>query len=562
MLIAMRDGPLRVLKTDGTVVTPYSVATNTYGDHGFLGVAVDAQYAANHYIYLLYTYENNVNDYGGTKVSVLRRIQLSDQNVASDSRVILGSERADGRCPAPSQTNDCIPSETDSHSIGTVRADPDGTLWVGSGDAADGAGVQPGAFRSYDESSYAGKILHVDRNGRGVSGHTFCPTNGDLTHVCTKVYAKGFRNPFRFTLRGGGQGPVVGDVGWNGWEELDLVQQGKDYGWPCWEGHVKTPGYSDDPRCNGPGGEYSKATVLPSYDFPHTGTGMAVVGGPTYNGTSYPSAYRGSIFLGAYGVGYLRRFDPATSTATDFGSGAYGWVDLESAPDNGDLVYADFGDGSEGSGSVGRISYTTANRAPVAVAGATTPTQGPLPLTVGFRGDQSSDPDGDSLRYNWDFGDGSVHSRAANPSHQYTSRGRYTARLTVDDQRGASASATVVVNAGAPTVTMTTPAANSLYTDGTPVALQGSAIDAGVSRWRAQVCHGMSSCTTTPTSTTSAPSPGQARASRRWSTMTPTPTTTSRSPPRTRPASPARRPSPSAHGRSPSSWPAHRAGRR
>lgn len=38
---------------------------NTYADHGFLGVAVDAQYATNHYVYLLYTYENNESDYEG-----------------------------------------------------------------------------------------------------------------------------------------------------------------------------------------------------------------------------------------------------------------------------------------------------------------------------------------------------------------------------------------------------------------------------------------------------------------------------------------------------------------
>ena len=43
--------------------------------------------------------------------------------------------------------------------------------------------------------------MHVDRNGNGLPGHPFCPADTNLTHVCTKVYAKGLRNPFRFTLR-------------------------------------------------------------------------------------------------------------------------------------------------------------------------------------------------------------------------------------------------------------------------------------------------------------------------------------------------------------------------
>ena len=96
------------------------------------------------------------------------------------------------------------PSDGITHSIGTVRSAPDGTLFVGSGDGAEFSGVDDRAFRSYDDKSYAGKVLHIDRNGRGLPGHPFCPADNDLSHVCTKVYAKGFRNPFRFTLRPGG----------------------------------------------------------------------------------------------------------------------------------------------------------------------------------------------------------------------------------------------------------------------------------------------------------------------------------------------------------------------
>ena len=75
-------------------------------------------------------------------------------------------------------------------------------------------------------------------------GHPFCPTEIDLTKVCTKLYAKGFRNPFRFHLRPGA-GPVVGDVGWELREELDVTRPGRSYGWPCYEG--------DDPDLGLPG---------------------------------------------------------------------------------------------------------------------------------------------------------------------------------------------------------------------------------------------------------------------------------------------------------------------
>ncbi len=44
------------------------------------------------------------------------------------------------------------------------------------------------------------------------------------------------------------------------------------------------------------------------------------------------------------------------------------------------------------------------------------------PLAVAFRGDASTDPDGDTLAYDWDFGDGTAHATTANPSHTYSAR--------------------------------------------------------------------------------------------------------------------------------------------
>ena len=43
------------------------------------------------------------------------------------------------------------------------------------------------SFNAYNEQSYAGKLLHVDRDGRGLPGHPFCPTDTDLSHICTKA---------------------------------------------------------------------------------------------------------------------------------------------------------------------------------------------------------------------------------------------------------------------------------------------------------------------------------------------------------------------------------------
>jgi PKD repeat protein len=71
------------------------------------------------------------------------------------------------------------------------------------------------------------------------------------------------------------------------------------------------------------------------------------------------------------------------------------------------------------------------NQAPVAMASAT-PTNGVVPLTVVFSSVGSSDPEGASLTYLWNFGDGATDT-TANPAHVYASVGNFAAQLTVSD---------------------------------------------------------------------------------------------------------------------------------
>ena len=73
----------------------------------------------------------------------------------------------------------------------------------------------------------------------------------------------------------------------------------------------------------------------------------------------------------------------------------------------------------------------TPNQPPQAIADADR-TSGKAPLTVNFAGDRSTDPDGDTLSYHWDFGDGKS-STEVNPSHTYRKSGTYVAVLTVTD---------------------------------------------------------------------------------------------------------------------------------
>src|SRR3954469_10645319 len=218
--VAPQYGKVFVVTTTGAVVQLLDISSHVNGDNdrGLEGIAVDSDFANNHYLWLLYVYEPTPSPGSFNRTSRLTRVTVNDDNTASAETTVLGKMDTPP-CPAPSNTVDCIPADYQSHMVGTVRSDPDGTLWIGDGDSSNFNNVDPQALRTYNEQSLSGKIIHIDRNGNGLPGHAFCPTDNDLTHVCTKLYGKGFRNPYRFTLRPG-KGPAIGDVGWNNWEEL------------------------------------------------------------------------------------------------------------------------------------------------------------------------------------------------------------------------------------------------------------------------------------------------------------------------------------------------------
>ena len=86
------------------------------------------------------------------------------------------------------------------------------------------------------------------------------------------------------------------------------------------------------------------------------------------------------------------------------------------------------------------VTVQAANRAPTAVPGGPYSVQ--LPASVNFDGSGSFDPDaGDTLTYDWDFGDGSAHGSGAKPSHTYASANTYSGSLTVTDNHGAKSAA-------------------------------------------------------------------------------------------------------------------------
>jgi PKD repeat protein len=153
---------------------------------------------------------------------------------------------------------------------------------------------------------------------------------------------------------------------------------------------------------------------------------------------------RGNIYVAGYSYGAANNADYATISYDSNGNQL--WVARYVGPGNGsDIAY---GLGVDSSGNVyvtGRsyngirgndyitIKYSQefSNQPPVADAGPDKIVY--IGEVVQFDGSASYDPDGTIVSYEWDFGDGSLQSTAANPTHIYYLSGIYTVSLTVTD---------------------------------------------------------------------------------------------------------------------------------
>ena len=457
MLVAELGGTVKVLSAPYTQAdpTPFLQITNigTAGDatveqQGIYDIALDPNYATNHYYYVSYTAKTPNRD----------RLSRFTAN-ATSTGTVPGSELV-----IYQDTQDA----NAEHHGGAITFGNDGKVYFTTGDAFLGAPSQ-------DLTSPRGKVLRFNTDGTIPTDNPFYDGSGPNYDA---VWALGLRNPYRAYYDAPTGRLLIGDVGGNdpstSMEELNLGVRGANYGWPNVEGNATNPAYTS-----------------PIYTYPHSGRDAAITGGFVYHGTQFPSSYQGSYFFADYAQNTIKRL---TFDANGNVNGVFNVDPADGTPDGptGDIVYLTQGPegalyyidigvsdttGTVGVSKIRRISYTgSANLPPVASASAT-PTSGATPLTVNFSSAGSSDPEGQTLTYAWDFGD-QTSSTVANPTHTYNTAGSYQARLTVSDGVNSAIGAPLTVVAGnAPTVTILSPTDGLTFKAGDVITFSGSATD-------------------------------------------------------------------------------------
>jgi glucose/arabinose dehydrogenase len=269
-----------------------------FGDLGMIGAALDPDFETNGHIYLFYCVDSHYLRFFGTpeydpgfsavatsSMGRITRYTLNTEDYSSlipDSRfILLGDSIGNGP-----------PIAAPAHGVGNLMFGEDGSLiatmgdgntWVGTSGSTgfNGEGPPPafafddealewgilkeeedlGAFRAQYMDGLNGKILRLNpENGEGLPNNPFFnPEDPDSPR--SKIYALGFRNPYRFTIKTGTGGGdlntgspgtiVLSDVGDWVWEEVNFViEGGGNYGWPMYQGPVVHNFYNGVPTTN------------------------------------------------------------------------------------------------------------------------------------------------------------------------------------------------------------------------------------------------------------------------------------------------------------------------
>jgi glucose/arabinose dehydrogenase len=206
LMFTERPGRVRIV--EGGKLRPEPVLkvpdVEPSGESGLMDISLHPQFESNKFVYLAYAYNNE-----GKFVKIVRYV--FDGTTLKEDKVII-----DGIPAAP------------NHAGTRARFGPDGKLYVTTGDATEWDLAQK-------PDSLAGKILRLEPDGTVPSDNPFVKNKayrpeifslghrnpqGIAWHPVTKLMFETEHGPSGFENRGGGA------------DEVNIVEAGKNYGWP------------------------------------------------------------------------------------------------------------------------------------------------------------------------------------------------------------------------------------------------------------------------------------------------------------------------------------------
>ncbi len=207
LIITQKEGTLRIATTAGALSAPITglPAVNAAGQGGLLDVLVDPQFASNRTLY--WTFSESTAE--GNLTSVAKGTLSADETKIENATVIYRA----------------LPAYRGNLHYGSrILMDAAGNLLVSTGERSDLAT----RAQAQSLNSALGKIVRITKDGQAAAGNPF----SGQANALPEIYSYGHRNVQGLAIH-----PVTGDLwdsemGPRGGDEINLVQPGKNYGWP------------------------------------------------------------------------------------------------------------------------------------------------------------------------------------------------------------------------------------------------------------------------------------------------------------------------------------------
>jgi glucose/arabinose dehydrogenase len=285
LFVIEKTGTIRVIQDDQILPDPLLNISNLVSngsEQGLLGMAFEPNRPDRFYV-------NYTNLNGDTEV--VRYTTLADNPNVGD--------------PASAELLLEIQQPAGNHNGGNLVFGPDGYLWIGTGDGG-AADDRYGNGQNYN--ALLGSMLRLDVSGD--TGYTIPADNpfagGD--DGAPAIWAKGLRNPWRYSFDRVTGDLWIADVGQNQYEEVNRVSSTEadlNYGWPLMEA---THCYLSNDCSN-------LDVILPVTEYDHN-FGCSITGGYVYRGEQYP-ILQGIYVFGDYCSGIYWGVSATAESFTD-----------------------------------------------------------------------------------------------------------------------------------------------------------------------------------------------------------------------------------------------------
>jgi len=238
-----------------------------YSEKGLLGLAFHPKHKENRKFYIAYSTKPKIpaEDHRMVISEMVTSLANPDKAMLQTERVILE-----------------ISQPESNHNGGCIEFGPDGYLYIGMGDGGGAGDMHGETGNAQNLENLLGKILRIDID------------SDDLPYKIPKdnpfkseIYAYGLRNPWKFSFDRKTKRLFAADVGQDRYEEVNIIEKGKNYGWKIMEGmHC----FSPPENCP------TKGLSFPIHEYDHS-IGNSVIGGYVY--TANPkSFYYGKYIFG------------------------------------------------------------------------------------------------------------------------------------------------------------------------------------------------------------------------------------------------------------------------